>query len=181
MIEKIQVYNRFHINNIVMGMVSVPFNKWYLISIYSSGDKPPFVKGSKEWDYLNSIGCKDAIALCFDDITPETKEEIIKNTIAGSKYRDLIVFNRRQAEEIGVFLEKVQKDDEGSVLVAHCDAGISRSGAVSYFASVKYGIPFKDEYIYPNKWVMSKLCEYFGMENIEYKVDIKDILNEGRT
>jgi len=39
-------------------------------------------------------------------------------------------------------------------LLVHCDAGISRSGAVATFASNYLNIDFQDEYIKPNPYVL---------------------------
>jgi len=44
------------------------------------------------------------------------------------------LFTHRQAQEIVDFLAKRQKEDGNDILVCHCDAGISRSGAVATFA-----------------------------------------------
>ena len=52
------------------------------------------------------------------------------------------------------FLDVIQKDEEDSILVAHCAAGISRSGAIGTFACDYCGLDY-NEFIGSNSNIMA--------------------------
>ena len=92
--------------------------KNYFISIYSSNieysqsmdGKPQQSPLPDRWNV-----CK----LCFDDVTEQNKEH------------NVIHFNKEHAQKVLDFLKTV-KDDGKMEFYVHCDAGVSRSGAVGY-------------------------------------------------
>ena len=47
-----------------------------------------------------------------------------------------------KAKQIINFIDKAQEDENDSVLVVHCQAGISRSGAVGTFACDYCGLDY---------------------------------------
>lgn len=73
---------------------------------------------------------ENVLILFFDDV--------LENTKSDSKI--FKAFSRQQGEIVFDFLEKMKNRD---LLLIHCDAGISRSGAIGQFAAEYYGIDFK--------------------------------------
>ncbi|MBO4633635.1 MAG: hypothetical protein J5858_17100 [Lentisphaeria bacterium] len=124
--------------------------KFNFISIFSSQDFSPLP------DQPNIL------KLEFDDIT----ETDIPQVHADG--RPLILFNREHAEKIVRFIQTVNRR---KILAVHCDAGISRSGAVGeqlneYFNRIMEDAPddyakfFKDnDDIIPNRRVAKILHE----------------------
>ena len=83
--------------------------KFNFISIFSSKD------------YSRLPDQPNILKLEFDDIT---EMDIPQTHADGSP---LILFNRNHAEEIVRFIQRINRN---KILAVHCDAGISRSGAV---------------------------------------------------
>lgn len=83
-------------------------DKW-IISIYSNGYYSPLP------DRYNIL------KLQFDDVSERDLE---------CKGEDLMFFNEEQARKIHDFVKNIK--DDGRPLYIHCDAGVSRSGAVGY-------------------------------------------------
>lgn len=109
--------------------------KW-IISIFSSGDVSPIP------DRYNIL------KLEFDDIT----ELLPVDAEAG-----LILFNEDHAKQIHEFFDTLTEDRQ---LFVHCDAGVSRSGAVGYLAN-EYFNKYKklereasEAFTYDNKHIM---------------------------
>lgn len=103
---KIRVVPRFWIEEAVQNNPDFIEGKW-IISIFSHNDVSPVE------DRFN------VLKLCFDDV-------IEKDT-----YPEFIHFNEEMAESILNFVKKIN-DDGQNVFYVHCDAGVSRSGAVGY-------------------------------------------------
>jgi len=61
------------------------------------------------------------------------------------------------ARNILDFLEAI--DDKYPVLIVHCHAGISRSGAVARFVSLRHGLPFDPNDRLYNPLLFQLLCE----------------------
>jgi predicted protein tyrosine phosphatase len=85
---------------------------------------------------------------------------------AGMNY---LLFNKGQGREVIQFLNDRKKEPGKDILVTHCDAGVSRSGAVSEFACEFYGLDrtefVKDNpYLMPNPMVLRILRETAGMD-----------------
>jgi predicted protein tyrosine phosphatase len=75
------------------------------------------------------------------------------------------LFTLFKARSIIEFLDKL-KDFGCKELVVHCDAGISRSGAVVKFANIYLGldIPKLNKYDMHNIYVFNTLCDCAGIE-----------------
>ena len=79
------------------------YNKW-VISIYSTDSQSPFLPRY------------NVLSLQFDDVTEKDK--------------DGIHFTVEMAKEIVNFISDIKNDNK--IFYVHCDAGVSRSGAVGY-------------------------------------------------
>lgn len=155
MIKEIKVFSRFHMDTIARGFVYPPSDYWYLISIYGQTFTP--LIGFQRFATKESIlemGCQNYISLQFTDIT---KEQYEKEPIEGRNYWTL--FDNKHAEKIITFLDAIHKDPKDAMLVVHCHAGVSRSGAIATFASEYLGVEFYDPYVKPNEWVLKLLNE----------------------
>ena len=139
-------------------MEKPPCNHWHLISIYETTCFP-FLTFDVKLRLENQAFMDKSISLSFDDITLADYETL------KIVYPDLILFNRGHAREIIDFIKQVNSETEPSMLVIHCRAGISRSGAVALFAAVKLGIEFSDPYIRPNQWMLKILNEEYNYED----------------
>lgn len=84
----------------------------YIISIYSSE------KVNKNESYSPIPDDKNILKLQFDDVTELVKDE------------SYIHFNSDMAKKVVEFIKNIK--DDGKNFYVHCDAGVSRSGAVGY-------------------------------------------------
>lgn len=120
--------------------------RYSVISIYSSGDCSPILSN------LQTV-----LKLQFDDITkPEP---------------GLILFADEMAEQIIDFADYLIENFPEKPLIVHCDAGVSRSGAVGSvlndYINMKLGMEedkkrFWKEHrnlILPNEWVKARLMK----------------------
>ena len=82
--------------------------KFNVISIY----------GSKSFTPVN-VEVENLLELQFDDVTEEMSGKIVFNKVLAIKVKE--------------FFEKIANDNNS--LLVHCDAGISRSGAIGYIAN----------------------------------------------
>lgn len=104
---------------------------------------------------INNNG-SNALALRFDDIT--------HNDMGKSYIDNEILFTEEHARQIINFCEK-NKDKE--IIYTHCEAGISRSGAVGEFVNEYYSTDhyttFKNNnpQICPNPWVRKTLFKVY--------------------
>jgi hypothetical protein len=96
---------------------------------------------------------KDILRLEFHDKDPET---IRPGEKSGYK-----LFNDEHAIKILKFL-KLHQDDTTDAIV-HCEAGISRSAAVSKFISIVYSLPFPESYSIYNKHIFSTLMKVYNI------------------
>jgi len=151
MIKQIKIYNRFNMDMFARtGGLNFPYHnrKWNLISIYGCGDPELLTPEVKR--VFNGMGCRDFLSLDFWDITPDW----ISKRARPSEWEDAILFNKEHASQVLAFLRKLQKDKEDSILVAHCHAGISRSGAIGTFACDYCGLDYTD-FIKENSCIMA--------------------------
>ena len=132
---------------------------WNLISIYGDDGKylVPSVKKT-----LREMRCRHFLSLNFWDITDSQYNRVKK------KHSGAILFNKDQAQQVVDFIDVIQSEEEESALVAHCSAGISRSGAVGVFAcdycKLDYNKFMKDNpYLMANQHVLRLLRETAGM------------------
>jgi predicted protein tyrosine phosphatase len=133
---------------------------WVLISIYSD-TTGPLIADKALSEILYRRGCHDFETYEFHDITLE-KYTRLKALYKNSK-KKLKVFSKRQARGIVAFIDKYQRDPQKFVFIVHCEAGVSRSGAVGTFACRYLGLDehrFRaiNENIRPNAYVYDTLC-----------------------
>ena len=122
-----------------------PIKKAVLISI-TDPDRPEADLYHKAWEGILRLKFHD---MDHQPRAPQSKSDII---FIPQNY---ILFNEDNAKEIMNFLAK----HEGKVdtVVAHCEAGISRSAAVAKYVAYAYGLPFPENYMLYNKLVFSTL------------------------
>lgn len=151
MINFIKVLNRMSLSHMVWYKY-IPYDSWYLISIY--GDDQSIFLTEKILDKIRDMGCRAHLSLCFLDYS----EHEIENLSETDKK---MLFNIDHAKKIIEFVDSI-KDDDDSVIVIHCDAGISRSGAVGMFLCEYLQCNYKDfsrvnPQIRPNSYVLRLL------------------------
>lgn len=164
MITEIRILNRFAVQNILLtGGSHFPYEnrRWNIISI--NDDPNDELITSENFPILKDIGCDSYCSLCFADITDvdyiQIKNEYLKN---NKSMRDIILFNDHMAEDIVDFIKRIHAEEEDSVLIVHCHAGISRSGAVGTFACDFCRLDYQkfcrlNPYIMPNSYVLRLL------------------------
>ena len=143
MIKKIKIYNRFCMDNFARtGGLNFPYTDklWHLISIYGDGDGELLTDDTKE--IFSDLGCKHFLSLNFWDITNQVD------------YPSGILFHKGQAKKVIAMIKTIQEEKEDSILVAHCQAGISRSGAIGTFACDYCGLDY-GEFLKENPYIMS--------------------------
>jgi len=166
MIRKVMVHSRMLMEDVAAKIRILPYDRWYLVSIYGDDKEflTPIVKNR-----LHEMGCRGFLSLEFWDVTPGVKESAMKHD--SKKWADMIVFSEYQAKQVVNFVKQIHEQKEDCVLVAHCTAGISRSGAVGAFAvdyaGLKY-LDFKEEnhQIFPNPHVLRLLRKVSGMNEM---------------
>ena len=104
---KIYIVPRYYIEKQLTKNLNWHINKW-IISIYSS---------EKEIDFSPLPDRFNILKLQFDDI--------------AEKNNNFILFNEDHAKKIHAFIKEIKVNDKKDFYI-HCDAGISRSGAVGY-------------------------------------------------
>ena len=165
MITNVRVFNRFAMDFTAhMGKDSgFPFigKPWHLVSIH--GDSVKFLT-EKNVVALKALGMLGSISLDFWDITDD-KDCLDGMTREGYKF---VLFDKEMAKKVVEFMERRKLETGDHTLVLHCDAGISRSGAVAEFAAEFFGIPSEDfqkanPYLRPNPFVRRLLRESAGL------------------
>lgn len=132
MINFIKVINRMAIANMVAHDY-IPYNSWYLISIYADNGRGEFLKNGIP-NRVKELGCKDFLSLNFYDSTDSDYGFSADDTKG--------MFSKIQAEQVVKFIDCANRGNEDDVLLVHCDAGISRSGAVGEFANDYLGLNY---------------------------------------
>jgi rhodanese-related sulfurtransferase len=128
------------IDNSILISISTPLSQewaWYRAPIIKEG----------VW--------KEVLSVKFHDVDPSGQ--------SGLKMKDMIeytLFDTEQAIRIFEFLKKHQ--DDCTRVIVHCDAGISRSAAVSKFISIIYGLYFPENYSVYNRHIFSTLMQEYG-------------------
>ena len=165
MITKVKVFNRFAMDFAAqMGKDSTfPFigKPWHLVSIH--GDSEKFLT-EKNVESLKKIGMLGCLSLEFWDVTDD-QDNLDSMSHGGYKY---ILFDEHMARQVVEFLERRKMEQGDHTLVLHCDAGISRSGAVAEFSAEFFGIPSEDfqkanPHLRPNSFVRRLLRESAGL------------------
>ena len=182
MISKIKVYNRFNMEIVAQfGLDSgFPFcdRAWHLVSIHGSSS---LYLTDERIAALKKIGLGSYLSLEFWDIT-DSPETIKALKDGGFRY---ILFTDLQAKQTVKFLEDRKNEAGDDVLVLHCDAGISRSGAISEFACELFGHDRQEfikenPYLNPNPMVLRMLRESAGMDFKTMYTEQKKIDDEKR-
>lgn len=167
MITKVKVYDKVTVQRIIENSKSYSESQpWYLISIYSAPDDSIITAEAVE--ALRSCGCLNCYATHFWDISnPEQVASFEEswNEIHGDDPN--FVFTKYKAQRIITFIDHCNRNEEDVTLIMHCDAGISRSGAVGRFA-IQY-LRLKDEALeslhplHPNLHVLTLLKRVSGL------------------
>lgn len=158
--------NEFAINKVLYGDTKTP---WGLISIFGVTDKEG-ANGYREHNYLvtpdkiptlQKLGCELFHNSCFMDITKEQYEKH-NRTI----YMENMLFDEIRAKAIVDWVDYNKNNLDR--LVCHCDAGVSRSGAVGLWATRYLGLDEKkycesNPSIQPNQHVLKTLSDVSGM------------------
>jgi len=161
MIKDVRVFSRDDMHRIIRSDVDWSLRSpWILISIYSSTTGPLLTSDSDLWA-LADKGCVDVEAFEFHDITKARYDRLCK--LYPRSKKNIKLFSEDQARDILAYIDRHKKDDPGTTLVVHCDAGKSRSGAVGLFACRYLGINDRKfiryhPWIDPNPYVYKTLC-----------------------
>ena len=140
---------------IANNMRQVPSDYWHLISI-SCPDTPKKINAlinERTRGVLKTQRCDKILPLQFDDLRDDQVERCLKHGFTPT------LFTKEQSVQVIDFVEAIHKDNRVCDLVLHCDAGISRSGAIARFTSDYLKIPFRDPNILPNRYVLELLWE----------------------
>jgi predicted protein tyrosine phosphatase len=140
---------------VATNMRKMPHKHWHLISISCPDTltKTNSFINDKTREVLKFQGCKKILPLQFDDIREDQVERCLKIGFTP------VLFSKNNANQVIDFLKDLQNEIDNSDLVIHCDAGISRSGAIASFTSSYLKIPFFDPDIVPNKYILQVLWE----------------------
>jgi predicted protein tyrosine phosphatase len=171
MINEVKIFNRFNMDMFAKtGGLNFPYHNrpWYLISIYSDDD---LLLTDKNKEVFKEMGCRLALPLSFWDISDKQAVDISEGTDEQAKrlQKTMTLFSTEQAKLVIGFLTTCDQDDETDcVLVVHCDAGISRSGAVGTFAVDFLRLNYQEftkgnPYLRPNYFVLRVLRNMAGM------------------
>ena len=147
-------------NLAAQGLQPLPHEHWYLVSIYDCFDGPLLTDESLK--ILKGQGMQKSLSVEFSDLTDKNYKK------SHEKCPEVVLFGKSQAKKIVEFVDDLQNDKTEGVLVAHCHAGISRSGAVGAFACdycrLNYGEFIKaNRYIMANQYVLNILKRVSGM------------------
>lgn len=124
----------------------------------------------KKQEVIGKSGVKDVLNLCFGDYTPNDRD------LDNEK-----LFSESQAKQVVEFVDKYK--DEVEMFILHCDAGVSRSGAVGTFIQRYLELDemelFKmNPYIAPNHFVLNILLEVSGMAEKRRREQFKLFMGE---
>ena len=163
MIKEIIVLSRLEAELLCYGVGKPPENKWILISICSPKDE--MIRNNDVKNQLEKGGCVDWISIIFDDVTEELYKKVKKMR------PDVIVklFSEKDAKLIIDFIEKHKDNIEELTLIIHCHAGVSRSGAIGWFACNLLELD-KDKFLqqnktlYPNKYILQTIESLSGIK-----------------
>jgi predicted protein tyrosine phosphatase len=98
-----------------------PREKSFLISIRDPGRPEPYTQP----------GWEGVLRLVFDDLCPEECKAIGRSDLLRTER----FFNEDDAQQVADFIKNIEPD---STIVAHCEKGVSRSGAVAQFLFEKF-------------------------------------------
>lgn len=134
-------------------LISCFGNRNCLISEEPNGKPTPHVliNNVEKVNNLKALGMVDYINVYFDDVTPE----YIENLDNKEAYT-FELFKESDVLKIIEFVESYIHTDEKVNLLVHCDAGISRSGAVAVSLCEMYDLTkeYIHKHIKPNEYVL---------------------------
>lgn len=136
MISRVIVVPRSWVENVIKTNTENPDptkKQWNLISIYGSSEE---LLTPANREILKKLNCQKMLSICFWDITDVIYPNVIK------AHPDAVLFDKGHAQRIVSFLDRLKSRPESETLIVHCDAGISRSGAVGEFASDYFGLDY---------------------------------------
>lgn len=160
MISEVRILSRWEMDKIAENPLRFPWygQNWGVISIYTDGEYlTPETRKS-----LEEMQCLHMLSLNFWDIT-DLDYEAVK-----LKHKNVILFNEDHAKQIIDVVKEMQQDERKMTCIVHCDAGVSRSGAVGEFINdfcrLDY-LHFKDKNanIVPNFFIKSMLRKLSGL------------------
>lgn len=127
------------------------FPAWFLVSIYST--PKDLIMNEENVKIFEEANMKGYVSLLFEDIESPCDD------LDGNPY---VMFTKDHAKAIIGLLDRVKEYPGNCNLMIHCDAGISRSGAVGAFAANHLNYDFKkfkklNPNIHPNKFVLLTL------------------------
>jgi hypothetical protein len=128
-----------------------------LISIYSAPGEDLLTEENRR---LLGDRCAGALSTCFGDLDPVKQGEDVLKKI--KEKNGIVPIAWGQATEIVEFVRRVNRT--ATVLYVHCDAGVSRSGAVGQWVAEEVGVPdgeFREmnKNILPNRHILRTLRE----------------------
>jgi predicted protein tyrosine phosphatase len=103
------------------------YDKVWIISITN-----PFMSTSTDNLLPLVQDSEDRIALQFHDVEADYQDYD----------PEAIPFDRLMAAKVVAFLQRANRQDSNDLLVINCHMGISRSGAISFFARSVFGIDY---------------------------------------
>lgn len=183
MIEHIHIYPRYTVERLLDRPETIPTSYveggWALISVYTEPQELLLTDAHVE--LLKTKNCSVTMTEQFYDIFPETLEnegfvERFPNAVRS-------LFNETQAKHIYDFLVELNKLDNVKTLVVHCDAGISRSGAIGAFATDLYKKDYMDYMatnpnVMPNYFVYKTLCKVSGLDQTNHGTEPSKAIEE---
>jgi hypothetical protein len=160
MITEVRVLCRMEMDDIARNPYQFRFygEDWGLISIHTSREYlTPETRKT-----LEMFNCLHMLSLDFWDVSDVDFPRV------KAKHKDAILFNESHANQVIETIKAMHEDERSMVLIVHCDAGVSRSGAVGEFAvdfcNLDY-LAFKDKNpcVCPNSFIRRELRKLSGL------------------
>jgi predicted protein tyrosine phosphatase len=157
MFKNIKILSRKQVEEIISSQIMPTCLPWALISIWNSFELVHVFTR----EILKKIGCQEALSIRFGDLTLDELSRKKKEEKDKEK-----LFNESDAEQIILFIDEINKVDV-PVLIIHCAAGISRSGAIGLFACRYLKLDEKtflnsNKHILPNFYILEILNKVSG-------------------
>jgi predicted protein tyrosine phosphatase len=156
-INKVLVYPRLIVKNTIGRFTSKD------IAIISIIDYPHDTLLTKEFIELNHLMEVPQITIWFNDITYKDYHRMSRHV-----KESLRLFTESDAKLILDFVKTVNEIPRVMTLIIHCEAGVSRSGAVGLWANRYLNLDeslFRrhNSNIYPNSYILKLLSDYSGI------------------
>jgi len=160
MIKAIDIYSRMEVKRLVDVAATFPVvplpGTWHLISVYTEPHAEMLVPESVI--RLKRLGLDESLSLRFSDIVDVADYE--RRKVEYPSYVNL--FDTTHAKQVVDFLLRIQARPGPEGLFVHCDAGISRSGAIGTFARQLFNLDIekflkRNPQIQPNEYVLKLL------------------------